>query len=66
MKGSDRIVSIFYIKETFSHTEHNHFVLGNQSLMILKILRKKLRTLMFPKNSVKESISNDTQEGILL
>ena len=40
MNGSDRISSMLYIKERFSHPEHTRFVLGNKYPKILKIIRR--------------------------
>ena len=40
VNGSDRIVSMLYIEETFSHPAPTNFVLRNQYPNILKILRR--------------------------
>ena len=47
MKVSERIVSMFYIKDTFSHPELTSFLLGKQYLNILNKSMKELRILCF-------------------
>ena len=67
IKGSDRIVSMIYIKYTFSYPELAHFLLGNHYKIILKTLRKELRILIFSKESLKnQMICNNIQEVIVL
>ena len=67
MDGSDRIVSILNIKETFLYPEHTIFVLGNRFSKILKILRREQPNLKFSNKSLKdEIICNVIQTNILL
>ena len=68
MKVSDMIVSMVYIKEIFLNTELTNFVLGNQYLKILKILRIEQLNLKFFKEDLgkNKTIDNVIQDGILL
>ena len=50
LKGSDSIVSILYIKESFSHPEYTRFVMGDQYTKILKTSRIYSLNLKFSKN----------------
>ena len=52
MDGSDRILSLLYIKETLLYPTHTIFVLENQYPKILKILSRKYPNLNFSKKGL--------------
>ena len=68
MNGSDRILSMVYIKETLLHPEHTLFVLVNQYPKTLKISRREYMNLKFSKKSLEkiEIICNVIQNRISL
>ena len=52
--GSNKIVSMLYIKETLLHPAHTIFLLGNKFPKILIILSREQLNLNFSKESLEK------------